>query len=117
MRDLEALGVPLRRYAEGAAIVWAPRWACVLVEEWLSTGAEFVVQIGRLSLSSSESDSFDDGPRVDGFTESLLKRIISYVSRHPEEVDFAEAATAALRLQGRRAVEKMLDDRKDMVVR
>lgn len=91
MHELEGFGVPLRRYSEGTGIVWAERWACKLIEEWQEMGYN------------------------DALSESLLRRIINYVHRHPDEVDLAEGATTVARLQGRDAVTKMLNDRKDMV--
>lgn len=90
MRELENYGVPLRRYSEGTGVVWAERWACVLVSEWSELGFN------------------------DAFSESVLRRIVRYVHRVGEE-DFAEACLAVARLEGRLAVEKMLNDRKDMV--
>ncbi len=91
MHELESHGVPLRRYSEGTGIVWAERWACKFIDEWIEMGAN------------------------DALAELLIRRIVNYVQRHPDQVDLAEAATTVARLHGRQAVVKMLDDLGDMV--
>ncbi len=92
MRELESYGVPLRRYAEGTGIVWAEKWAAVLIDEWTTWA----------------------GGTPDAFSEMILKRIVSYVHR-TEETDFATACLTVLRLSGRVAVEQMLAERKDLL--
>lgn len=88
---LEIISVPMERYiyAGGPHGYWVEKWIVDLCTEWAHYQSE-------------------------DWNSEVLKRVISYAYRM-NDVDFAQACMAAMRLSGVEAVKQMLTERKDLV--